>query len=424
MKIPIVTCFVTILYSISLITLIIRYNLILKDKIKSNQLILPHHILKESILPIVTIDNKYFFYKSYWETRYSSGNFVRTLGYFHQEEPKYKYGKIINESDAAIDCYLWYGDNEKVQGTVQVAATKELWLNVFMTVFYKCYPNNTKEWRIPHSVSFVPRKRSDYIHKLMKIHQFKTTFNPKRSIACIKPMYGPFNDTEAISQFITYYKEVMKVDHFVFYYISLSENVKKLFKKFTDLGLSLEIIYHYAPGGENEALHDHGQIVQSIDCSLSNMDGLSVHVDLDEFIVTKQKDLSLVQLYNKTLLENKKKYDNKGHAVLVSHTLFMPLSENQRKLSNLPIILRSFNKSISVQNPIARSKMIVDPRTAVDLQVHYVPEFINKEYKQIICPIEIAVMHHYRSTKVDIGEEGTERNTDMLKYKDKILNSK
>ena len=83
---------------------------------------------------------------------------------------------------------------------------------------------------------------------------------------------------------------------------------------------------------------------------------------------------------------------NFGDAILISNKYFDPISSEE----NLFPILRSFNSYAFLFAKGIRSKMIMYSSTVFSPGHHAVNVFSDSKFKNINCPIEIALLHHYR----------------------------
>ncbi|KAF2360425.1 Glycosyltransferase family 92 [Trinorchestia longiramus] len=414
------------------------------------------------------ITDDLFIYSSYWDDRKDLANipFSRTLGILRYnekftEKKGFRPTGELRAAAANVICNLWHVSSKKpVMGKLSISFFEE-GLNSFIGVFLKCTPHlpalhsdykfenvsqpSAKANLDFYAVSFTPIGSSDYPHKLNYFENpTRTLKKPKsnsNSAVCVRPMYGPYDDVQALLQFIIYYFGVLKVHQFYLYDLAMSHFTRQLLTKLQTLGVQIEVLPWNIPTGSWSELWDYGSLTALNDCVYRaiNKHDYVVIVDVDEFIVPKTKPTTIEDIYETVL---RQKGGNRGDAALVPNAFFC--SEFEGNVSprgkmitgspsyrfKLPLFRRAIREGRAW--PAAdRSKMILTPSTVVSVGHHLVHHFVNSSHKNLGGSTLHVLLNHYRdcqglhhglnNTGHSVLGQPTTRDTTVFQYRDTFM---
>ena len=401
------------------------------------------------------ISSDIYIYSAYWENRKEIENapFVKTIGMIRYNEThlikehNIRWTGIVKNGSLEISCYLWYGNQiSPVKGEVQAFVFEEAH-TTFVGAFINCidastHSNSSTDAKtnklIPYAVSFVPNDISNYPHKLIHIANLKYPKNKGNFYSvCVRPLYGPFNDSKSLIQFLIYYKLVLNIDKFYFYEFALTLNIKKILQELRILGLEIELLKWNLPTGNWDELWDFGSLASLNDCLYRTLvDGFNytLFVDIDEFIVPRVKEDMIKDIYSKTL---KQKRGILGDAVMVLNGFFCSDFKNDKSTSlntnEILPIFKYIKREGRLWPPKERSKLIIQPSYVISVGHHMVHKFVNSKLKNHPSPKTLSALHHYRlcgdlrhgihnnGPKVIEGILDTDKS--IFKFKNRILNS-
>lgn len=151
------------------------------------------------------------------------------------------YGNEITARDLeSISCKLWYENRtESVASTLKISILN---INDVSFLFYMTC-SSTNDLGVPHAVTFMYRNISSTLPVFYK----QVYIGPYT--ACVKPLSPTFHDVYKILEFIIYHSHI-GINHFVFYYTSLSTIVRKLLINVAaDCGVFVELLPWNTPYG-------------------------------------------------------------------------------------------------------------------------------------------------------------------------------
>ncbi|XP_069936812.1 uncharacterized protein [Cherax quadricarinatus] len=400
------------------------------------------------------VSDDVYTYSAFWDSRSGlpDGPVVRVLGIMRywkelvKEEPGYKWSGVVKEDKLNISCFLWYKHQQKPkQGSLKAFIFEE-GLKEFVGTFFLCYPRQIKDDLplngnianpIPYAISFSNNSTVDTTHKLVYIKDTDNTTTGSSegtiSAVCVRPLHGPYTDLVTITQFISYYKTVLRVTYFYFYDLAVSAEVRELLGRLSE-AVNIEILAWNVPSSDWRQLWDLGSLTALNDCvyrSSSHHSYIAI-VDLDEFIVPRVPATSLDGIYSSVL---KHKRGQMGDAALIPNAFFChEFSENLNVTrENFPIFGLT-RREARLWPPKSRSKMILTPWSIVSVGHHMVHSFLATTSKNRPSPKQVSVLHHYRECvglRLGIHATGrlvlnqeTQKDATIVKYKKDVLTSK
>ncbi|XP_018008051.1 uncharacterized protein LOC108665766 [Hyalella azteca] len=430
------------------------------------------HSLSSSVLTAhsdakwTRITDDLYVYSSFWDDRAAfHAPFSRTLGILkYNESFAVKQGfqptGELKPEAANVICYLWHSSyNQPVVGRVTISFYEERF-DSFVGIFLKCHPpfpanfthssdqaSTMRSISNFYAVSFIPKVSIDYPHKMIYFENSSPDANRPRntrsSAVCVRPLYGPYNGTDSLLQFVIYYSAVLHVNQFYFYDLAMSHSIKELMRKLQDAGMALEVISWNLPTGSWSELWDYGSLSAMNDCvyrAMRKFDHVII-VDIDEFLVSKTKS-NVANIYESVLRQKTGKH---GDAVLVPNVFFCSefagnLEPTGKKITGapsyrfkLPIFKKVIRESRAWPATI-RSKLLLTPGTVESVGHHMVNHFVAPSYINLGASTSQVVMNHYRDCKglhhglnntgLTVLGQPTARDITMLKYVDIFMKSK
>lgn len=405
-------------------------------------------------------------YSAFWDHREDlpDGPVVRILGIMKyraavvERIAQFKWTGVVKEGALNCSCHLWYTGQQQPQVGVLKGFVFEEALKELVGTFFLCYPeslmhnksnsdllstdssiNSSKVTHIPYAVSLVPEGSINSSHKLIYLSNSRMTpahspVTGDSSAICVRPLFGPYSDLQDITQFVSYYKEVMNVSYFYFYDLAIDRKVKELLSSFSKEIIVIKILPWNIPTSDWDELWDLGSLTALNDC-VYRTSGHHRHVavvDLDEFIVPMLPAADLEDVYHNIL---KFKRGQQGDAALVNNAFFChEFMKNFNKDEEPFPIFQFTQREARLWPATSRSKMIIIPEAIVSMGHHMVHNFLLKRSKNQASPKTVSVLHHYR-TCVDLRlgihgkgspvlKQETIKDASMLKHKRAILASR
>ncbi|PVD20770.1 hypothetical protein C0Q70_18931 [Pomacea canaliculata] len=225
---------------------------------------------------------------------------------------------------------------------------------------------------------------------------------------------------------------LLGADKFVFYVNSVGSNVENVLRWYAAQGLVVLIdwrlpmrVDHWPPAKEEPEVHYFAQLASHNDC-LNRFRWSTrylVYQDLDEFIIPKKRTTwaELIEDVDKTMSEPPAVY-------LVQCTFFR--KEWPQNSENYPgrstaekfrsIVLSTDKRENKIFPHGARSKFIVNPRRVQTVGIHTIWSYRGRPSVAHLSPQD-ALLHHYRSWENPSDADKAVRDTDIYRFKDKLL---
>lgn len=304
-------------------------------------------------------------------------------------------------------------------------------VKIYASTYFNCYfsVNASSIDMDSLQVSLYPRNVSDYPAKLIEVSTTKDEKSEKSLSICVRPLFGPFDDIDKLTEFISYY-HVFGITHFNFYSISISPRVRKYLEGLQQRWKERNTFPRFIlrdwnlPTGNTSELWDYGALAALNDCLLSNMNkDYIVFVDIDEFIVPRNGISSLWTIISSYNTSTTFQYTIRNtfycHEFCTNNSLNISSGSMSTQAGpDIPHLLTisghgeaPFAKSLSVfrcvirtkriWNAALRSKFIVNPRQVLAVGHHLVTKFVKKadprfSSNTVQVNPDIAVLHHYR----------------------------
>ncbi|KAG1649393.1 Vacuolar protein sorting-associated protein 4B [Nymphon striatum] len=342
-------------------------------------------------------------YSAYWETRPSLKNipFVRIIGI----APRW-----LERRQHSVQCLLWYrGKSDTViSNKTIIRILNEHHYKPLAVTFFECHPSDRLKDsnKIPYaaSIEWIRFKDSDKVGTpnpvLVRIIPTSLLYYPQskhKIVACIKPMYGPFNDLQSIAEYMIYY-HVMGVSHFAMYISGINPRIKNFLNEV--IKKTPDITIDYLPWNLWmfwDEIHDNAGMASFNDCMyryMGKVDFLLV-ADFDEFLVP-----SIVTKYQTFLSDLQKSYKKSKLNSFVFQNRFYCLERNRNFNSDLQNELRILLQINGVKEfwwPYGmRNKYIMRPLLAIEAGYHNLWKFV-KNSTSMVVPVKLGYSHHYRT---------------------------
>lgn len=239
-------------------------------------------------------------------------------------------------------------------------------------------------------------------------------------VVCVRPLFGPFNDTLSLIQFLAFYKS-QGINNFIFFNLAIEANVRKLLNNVVsvhiqvfDWDLTNETLDHIA---------SHGQINAIKFCLDLFPNQPVIHVDIDEFLTTGDCSVTIRQFIADYMTTNPDKV-----ALIIKNVLFCDQFNSNQIDSDQFEVLRNFNRQKHFWHWNKKSKVIyLTPKMITDPGIHYVwgldrnliKNFYN--YVQELDGISMR-LHHYRdccvkdTSQVLISYDVFGRELDLIRF--------
>ncbi|XP_067140334.1 beta-1,4-galactosyltransferase galt-1-like [Centruroides vittatus] len=256
--------------------------------------------------------------------------------------------------------------------------------------------------------------------------------NKKNLAVCIRPLYGPFNQSVSLIEFVNYYNAA-GVDHFYFYTQDIVPEIYQLFKFILNEGKISISLLNWNIGLDSELIHESGQLAHIQDCILRSRNNFRyvILVDLDEFIIPHYQDNLKEMLYNLDA-----KYNNVGSYVFpMAFFCDEYIFQERKSFGNFPFItLSNFIRQKTLWYYHERSKTIVNPAVVKIGGIHFVWKHFDT-YREVRVSGDVALLNHYRSCcgmqqtwifhlkSFHVLSDKTLKDKSMLKFQEKMLNS-
>ncbi|XP_023218781.1 beta-1,4-galactosyltransferase galt-1-like [Centruroides sculpturatus] len=321
--------------------------------------------------------NGVYGFSAFWDNRIGeSGIFARLIGIVHRNiSMLIKLKCIVKNEDNEIAATLFYHIIEENHEKNHAA------------VMFICTPK--KIFPIPKLITIISNENNRKIW--LPIQRYTSVKSAKNKMAvCVRPLYGPFNDTYAIARFIAYYKTIGFM-HFIFYAQEITEQVKMYLLKLFQNKVSIDLLPWFLPSDIQDTWAQ-GQLACIQDCIYRYMYLFEyiLIVDLDERIVPKITYTMQETMDNLVLKDVNK---NAG-AFMIRHTYFC-ITKSQ-KVSHEPVLLIDNVKRMrNIWPSEQRSKLILKPETIEICGIHSVQKMFGG-WKQVEIPPQLAILNHYR----------------------------
>lgn len=244
-----------------------------------------------------------------------------------------------------------------------------------------CPTNRTHQ--VENVTIFHPEKRGQVtipIYNIVERHN--------RSVVCVRPLFGPFNDSKSLIEFIAFYY-ANDITDFVFFNLDITPIIKDLLRQLKNVkinvyewNLNWSAIQNTLAGAQNAAIRF---------CLDHFPDSIVVHVDLDEYmkpVVTNNLNQFLIQ----------KKIDAQHTAAVIVRSI-MFCEEYNTNLSNGSSIraMVDVRRQYNSWHWNKKSKVVyLRPDKIIDASIHYVwSTAINYKIEEI--GDDELIVYHYRS---------------------------
>lgn len=326
-------------------------------------------------------------------------------------------------------CYVKTNENNIIKtGIISYTEIQESHERCYSAAFIDCPLYNTD-----HSVpQWITIGESLNRLKWIPVHQSDYNFDKKELAVCVRPLYGPFNYSISLLEFISYYNAA-GVDHFYFYDQDIVPEISVLFKFIADEGkISVDLLL-WNMTLDSELVHETGQLAHIQDCILRSRNNFKhvILVDLDEFIVPQYHNSLKEMLYSLDA-----EYSNAGSYVFPM-VFFCDefMFQESKSVLNFPFLtLNNFNRQKTPWYYHERSKTIINPAAVMIGGIHFMWKHFGN-YKEVRISSNIALLHHYRTccgmqqtwifhlrSFYVLADKRLEDKT-MMKYQEKMLNS-
>ncbi|KAG1664667.1 Vacuolar protein sorting-associated protein 4B [Nymphon striatum] len=381
----------------------------------------------------------YYLYSAFWDSRV---DFV--------EKPTVRVISIIpypNRTQA--DCLLWYYElKEPLRVTSTFKIMYEDHEKPEVSAFLFCTPPDvvTNRGQVPYAVTIVNPidENRDAVGlpnpvSVLKVPNTNETTGIKNKMAaCVKPMYGPYDNTLEIAEYIAYY-HMQGVTHFAVYVSGISPRLRKFMESVSD---NLELTIDLLPWNVWmywDQMHDNVGMASFNDCLYRYMGKFEyiVVTDWDEFITPKYH--MNLPTFLKSLEARKPESNFNSFVFLNRFYCAENRTESEPIINNRPIGLKSLMHTIAVEDFLwpygTRSKYIMKPHLVEETGYHFT-WVTKKGSRSLVVPTEDAYVHHFRKcaslvllAKHNSGKDKPTPKADyaresyILKYKEKLENS-
>ena len=217
------------------------------------------------------------------------------------------------------------------------------------------------------------------------INQISSESNGKEKpiVVCVRPLFGPFTSSAEILEFIAYYS-ANGIQRIIFYDLSIAEDIKQVL-----VNIPFVQLLSYDLPIDSSDIHADGQIAALNDCVLRSSDGIVIHVDIDELIVTSNKFANI-----KDFVDHKSKDPLIG-ALIIPNVM---LCDEFNGGNNFPRILNATVRQTFKWEHRDRSKAIILKPLSVDrLGIHTVWSWTDRKIVSYNVKEKDAMLFHYRS---------------------------
>ena len=216
-------------------------------------------------------------------------------------------------------------------------------------------------------------------------------------VVCVRPLYGNISAINLL-EFIAYYR-LNGINRFVLYNSIPDSHMSNRTKQLFDLLSSLEfvdVLPFYLPNNQESrpTIHAKGQLIAIHDCLYRFVDGIQIHVDFDEFIIT----------YNYRTIKDflLSKEVSHSSALVVPTVLFCNEFNYNTSKRYGSLLISNFNRQKTVWPHEIRSKVIImRPALISQMGIHNVWKLSPFYRQQKSHPILYSksnqiLIYHYR----------------------------
>jgi hypothetical protein len=246
---------------------------------------------------------------------------------------------------------------------------------------------------VPEKVMLSLKKCQPPVVSLNVIDARKDTMKYNFTVCLHEPLFGVTEEVlPRLMEWIAV-NRVFGADHFVMYTVNATDFFRHLLQPIVDTRL-LEFYQWELDYPRSMTSDSHGQISVIQDCIYRHMYNSRsvVLLDFDEFPTPHRHEtwnelLTSVSATNSSCL-----------AVASFRNAFFPFNQTQQPhpsgfdLKSLTLTKRQPSLMCN-----RRSKLIVDPRVIRQCTVHIVRHTLSSKHEQCCLPVELALLHHYRS---------------------------
>lgn len=280
-----------------------------------------------------------------------------------------------------------------------------------------------------HNVTIIlPRKQQQFT-----IPIYNAVERHNRTVICVRPLFGPFDDSKSLIEFISYYY-ANNITDFVFFNLNITSAINDLFQHLINVKINV-YKWNLNPRAINNTLSG-GQVNAIRFCLDHFPDSIVIHVDLDEYmkpVATNNLNQFLIQ----------KKLDAQHTSALIVRSILF-CEEYNENLSNRSSIraMVDVRRQSNSWHWNKKSKVVyLRPDKVIDASVHYVwSTEVNYKIEEI--DVDELIVNHYRlccgnhkqymfsfdifNRELDLGEFHPLEDTividrTMLKFKEKML---
>lgn len=361
----------------------------------------------------------------------TNSNHVYSAYHHHdQTPPSVRIIGVLNNAlkNYSLFCQLWYYDGSDIISMTVSNATAEPFdegHNLRHRVsFFRCpLPNNV----LPLAVSLTSQRCMPPNNLLPVRSHVANDKDKKRFTVCIAPLFGRYNLTRELIQWIEL-NRILGATYFVFYNYSTTTHIDKILNFYGRKGLVKVVHWNASRFRTERELHYFGQHAAMNDC-LMRMKNIS------EFVVNSDLDEVLVPHSNYSTWKDVVDSEPNHGAYLFKHSYFrrnwnstdqsFPDKDIAIKY-NLYTLLK-FRRETKIWPPHSRSKYFCRSNVTERMGTHLIFEF-KPGWKTYVLSPEMGLLHHYKFIGNHVPDPYNRNkvsslidNTVFVKYRDKLL---
>ncbi|XP_022257592.1 uncharacterized protein LOC111089421 [Limulus polyphemus] len=289
----------------------------------------------------------------------------------------------------------------------------------FSAMYFFCYWGSKRPPPLAVALRHIPTSLESAKLPVHNRNVSKVRVTKDNIAVCVRPFFGPFNNTLDLAQFVALY-HTLGVSHFTFYDYRITNQVREFISSLQKEGFSIELLPWSLPNPVILNTWAYGQLASSQDCVYRHMFDYNyvALVDVDEFLFPRK---------NETLQEMIKSFPiEKWSSLEIRNSFFCKRNPEKTVSSNASIPLTStrfIKREKKIWKPKIRSKIIVQPFKIITCGIHFVWEHFEAG-NAIVVPPSVCLMHHYRDSMCSKDPQKIVVDNYALKFKDQLLKSK
>lgn len=310
-------------------------------------------------------------------------------------------GNVNNQLKCSLFCQLWYHNGSDSNSmTISNAIAEPLAEGHGLrhrVSFFRCHLPNSM---VPVAVSLTSKKCMTPNNLLPVRSHVVNDKDKKRFTVCIAPLFGRYNRTSELIQWIEL-NRIIGADYFVFYNYSTSIYVDRVLNFYVRKGLVEVVHWNVSNFSIEYQMHYFGQHAAMNDClmRMKNISEFVVNSDLDEVLVPHSK----YSTWN-DIVKHKPNYGG----YLFRHSFFRLNWNNTEKefpkkdsavKYNLFTVLKSRRES-TIDPPKNRSKYFCRSNVTESMGTHEIFKLKASWHSYTLAP-ETGLVQHYRIIYID-----------------------